>query len=70
MLCLSLTKIQEEYCNEGKDLYMCFVDLDHVARKVVEWAMMKKSLPEIMVISVMSLDDGTNNTSLKLGVLY
>ena len=33
---------------------MCLVDLekafDRVSRKVVEWAMRKKSIPEVMVI--------------------
>jgi len=41
---------------------MCFVDLekvsDRVPRRVVEWAMRKKGLPEIMVKTVMSLYEG------------
>ena len=41
---------------------MCFVDLekafDRVLRKVVEWAMRKRSVPEVMVRAVMSLYDG------------
>ena len=40
-------------------LYMCFVDLektfDRVQRKVVEWAMRKKGIPEVLARSVMSL---------------
>ena len=42
---------------------MCFVDLekafDSVPRKVLEWAMRKKGIPEVLVISVMSLYEGT-----------
>ena len=38
---------------------MCFVDLekafDRVPRKVMEWALTKKSLPEVLVKAVMSL---------------
>ena len=45
-----------------KKLYMCFVDLekayDTVPRKVMEWAMRKKGIPEVMVRSVMSLYEG------------
>ena len=42
-----------------KKLYMCFVDIekafDRVPRKVMKWAMRKKSLPEVIVRAVMSL---------------
>ena len=42
-----------------KKLYMCFVYLekafDRVPRKVLEWALRKKDIPEIVVRSVMSL---------------
>ena len=45
-----------------KKLYMCFVDLekafDRVPRKVLEWAMRKKGIPEVMVRAVMSLYEG------------
>ena len=45
-----------------KKLYMCFVDLekayDTVPRKVMEWAMRKKGIPEVRVRSVMSLYEG------------
>ena len=38
---------------------MCFVDLekacDRVTRKVLEWAMRKKGMPDVLVRSVMSL---------------
>ena len=41
---------------------MCFVDLekafDRVPRRVMEWAMRKKGLPEILVKAVMSLYEG------------
>ena len=54
-----LRRLQEEYSGKDKKLYMCFVDLekafDRVPRKVMEWAMRKKGLPEIMVKAVMSL---------------
>ena len=42
-----LRRMQEEYHNKGKKLYMCFVDLDkafdRVPRKVLEWAMRKNT---------------------------
>ena len=54
-------RMQEEYSNKKK-LYMCFVDiekaLDRVPRKVMEWAMGKKGLPEVIVRAVMSLNHG------------
>ena len=38
---------------------MCFVDLenafDRVPRKVLEWAMRKKGIPDVFIRSVMSL---------------
>ena len=41
---------------------MCFVDLekvfDIILRKVIEWAMRKKGIPEVLVRSVMSLHEG------------
>ena len=60
---LSLRRMQEEYQDKGKELYVCFVDLekaiDRVPRKVMEWAMMKKKFLEVMVKVVMSLYNGT-----------
>ena len=60
-------RMQEEYQKKDKKLYMCFVDMekafDRVPRKVMEWAMRKKSL------SVMSLYDGAK-TRVKMGSAY
>ena len=57
-----LRRLQEEYLDREKKLYMCFVDLekafDRVPRKVLEWAMRKRGIPEAMVRAVMSLYDG------------
>ena len=51
-------RMQEEY-KDKKKLYMCLVDIekvsDRVPRKVIEWAMRKKGLPEIIVRAVMNL---------------
>ena len=57
-----LRRLQEEYCAKGKKLYMCFVDLekalDRVPMKVLEWALRKKGIPEVLVRSVMGLYEG------------
>ena len=46
-------RMQEEYRDKKKMLYMCFVDIekafDRVPRKVMKWAMRKKGLPEVIV---------------------
>ena len=51
-------------------MYMCFVDLekafDRVPRRVMEWAMRKKGLPEILVKAVMSLYEGAK-TKVRVG---
>ena len=51
-----LRRMQEEYHAKGKKSYMCFADLektlDRVRRKVLEWAMKKKRIPEFFVRSV------------------
>ena len=43
---------------------MCFVDLekafDRVTAKVLEWAMRKKEIPQVLVISLINLYQGTN----------
>ena len=54
-----------------KKLYMCFVDLekafDRVLRKVLEWAMKKRGIPEVMVKAVMSLYKGAK-TRVRVGL--
>ena len=51
-------------------MYMCFVELekafDRVPRRVMEWAMRKKGLPEILVKAVMSLNEGAE-TKVRVG---
>ena len=65
-----LTRTQEEFREREKKLYMCFVDLekafDRVPRKVMEWALRKKSLSEVLVKTVMSLYEGSR-TKVELG---
>ena len=50
---------------------MCFVDLekafDRVPRKVLEWAMRKKGIPEVMVRAVMSLYESAK-TKVRVGL--
>ena len=45
-----LRRMQKENHAKGKKLYMCVVDLekafDRIPRKVLEWAMRKKKIPE------------------------
>ena len=66
-------RMQEEYQKKDNKLYMCFVDMqqafDRVPRKVIEWAMRKKGLSEIMVRTVMSLYDGAK-TKVRVGSAY
>ena len=58
-----LRRMQEEYHASGKRLYMCLVDLDkafdRVPRKVTEWALRNKEIPEVLVQLVMSQYEGT-----------
>ena len=65
--------MQEEYQKKDKKLYMCFVDMekafDRVPRKVMEWAMRKKGLSEVMVRAVKSLYDGAK-TRVRMGSAY
>ena len=46
----------------GNFFHMCFVDIqkafDKLPRKVLEWAMRKKGITKVLVISVMSSHDG------------
>ena len=50
---------------------MCFVDLekafDRVPRKVMEWAMRKRGIPEAMARAVMNLYEGAK-TRVKVGL--
>ena len=66
-------RMQEEYQKKDKKLYMCFVDMekafDRVPKKVMEWAMRKKGLSEVMVRVVMSLYDGAK-TKVRVGSAY
>ena len=66
-----LTRLQEEYLDKEKKLYMCFVDLekafDRVPRRVLEWAMRKRGIPEAMVRAVMSLYEG-EKTRVRVGL--
>ena len=52
---------------------MCFVDMekafDKVPRKVMEWAMRKKGLSEVIVRAVVSLYDGAK-TRVRVGSAY
>ena len=49
---------------------MCFVDMenafDRVPMKVLEWAMRKKGIPEIIVRAVMNLYEGAK-TRVRVG---
>ena len=64
---------QEKYQKKDKKLYMCFVDMkkafDRVPRKVMEWAITKKSLSKVMVRVVMSLNEGAK-TRVRVGSAY
>ena len=57
-----LRRMQEEYHAKGKKSYMCFVDLekalDRAWRKVLEWVMRKKRIPEFLVRSVSLYEGG------------
>ena len=64
-------RLQEEYLDKENKLYMCFVDLekafDGVPRRVLEWAMRKRGIPEAMVRAVMSLYEGAK-TRVRVGL--
>ena len=63
-------RMQEEYRDNKKELYMCFVDIekafDRLPRKVIESTMRKKALPEVIVRAVMSLYYGAK-TKVRVG---
>ena len=70
---LIVRKMQEEYQKKDKNLYMCFDEMenafDRVPRKIMEWAMRKKGLSEVMNWAVMSLHDGAK-TRVRVGSAY
>jgi Reverse transcriptase (RNA-dependent DNA polymerase) len=53
-----LRMLQEKYSQKKKKLYHVFVDLekafDRVPRKVIEWALRRKGIPEQMVAAIMA----------------
>ena len=55
-------RMQEEYRDKKKKLYMCFKNIekafDRLLKKVMERAMRKKGLPEVIVRAVMNLYHG------------
>ena len=63
--------LQEEHRAKDKRMYMCFGDLekafDRVLRRVMERAMRKKGLPEILVKAVMSLHEEAE-TKVRVGL--
>ena len=58
-----MRRMQEEYREKDKKLYMCFVNLekvfDRVSNRVMQWALRKKGLSKILVKAMMSLYDGS-----------
>ena len=54
--------MKKECHAKGKKFYMCFVVIvkafGRVPRKVLEWAMRKKGIHDVLVLSVMNLYDG------------
>ena len=65
--------MQEEYQRNDKKLYLCFIDKEkgfvRIPRKVMEWAMRKEGLLEVMIRAVMSLYNDAK-TRLKVGSAY
>ena len=57
-----LRRMQESYLEKNRKLFIFFVDLekasDRVPRKVIEWALRKKLVPERLVQAVMSMYKG------------
>ena len=53
------TRMQEKFIGKSMKLLMCFVDLekafDRVSRKVIEWTLRKRAVPEVLVQAVMNL---------------
>ena len=65
-----LRRMQEAYREVDRMLYMCFIDMekafDRVPRKVVEWSLRIKGLPERLVSAVMSLYEKAS-TRIRVG---
>ena len=63
-------RMQKEFRGREKKLYTCFVGLDKafdgVPRKVMEWALRKKGLAQVLVQAVMSLCEGSR-TKVRVG---
>ena len=64
-----LRRLQEKYLDKEKKLYIYYLEkaFDRVSRKVLEWAMRKKGIPEVMVGAVMSLYEGAK-TRVRVGL--
>ena len=66
----NLRGVQEEYLAKRRKLYMYLVDVEkalgRAARIVVEWAMRKKGIPEVLVRAVIGLYKGAK-TKVKVG---
>ena len=65
-----LRRMQESYLEKNRKLFICFVDLekafDRVPRKVIEWALRKKLVPERLVQTVVLMYKGAK-TRVKVG---
>ena len=65
-----LSRMQENYLEKNRKLFICFVDLEkafgRVLRKVIEWVLRKKLVPEKLVQAVMSRYKGAK-TRAKVG---
>ena len=66
-------RMLEEHQNEDRKLYKCFVykekAFDRVPRKMIKWAIRKKSLLEAMVRAALNLNDGIK-TRVRMGSAY
>ena len=66
-------RMQKSYIGKKNKLFMCFVDLekafDRVARKVIEWALNKRHVPESLVQAIMGLYKGAK-TRVQVGDGY
>ena len=65
---LILRRLLEECRAKGKRLYICFVNLekalDRASKEVLEWAMRKKGIPEVLVGCVISLHMGATTRNI------